>query len=94
MTVVSSLPLDRHPWSSLLQRDDVVVDRGLLHLVHDRLTPDQAHAEDLIFVSDVLEDAGVGVRLPAARQAPAAERFRALAQAQSDRADAYRGCER
>lgn len=63
MTVVSSLPLDRHPWSSLLQRDDVVVDRGLLHLVHDRLTPDQAHAEDLIFVSDVLEDAGVGVRL-------------------------------
>ncbi|MDZ8173287.1 stealth family protein [Microbacterium xanthum] len=63
MTVVSSLPLERHPWSSLLQRNDVVVDRGLLHLLHDTVTPDRARAMDLLLVADLLESAGVRVHL-------------------------------
>ncbi|MAP64481.1 MAG: sugar phosphotransferase [Microbacterium sp.] len=63
MNVVSSLPLERHPWSALLRRDDVVVDRGLLHLLHDSLTPDQARTSDLIYVAGLFEAAGIGVRL-------------------------------
>lgn len=52
-----------HPWSALLDRDDVVLDGGVLHIVHDSVTPQQARIDDLLLVAAVLEAAGVEVTL-------------------------------
>ena len=63
MPALSAITADPHPWSGLLARDDVILDRGMLHLIHDTLTPHQARVEDLLMVASALEDAGVAVTL-------------------------------
>ncbi|GAA1993536.1 stealth conserved region 3 domain-containing protein [Microbacterium pumilum] len=63
MANLSALPQQEHSWSGLIDRDDIVWDRGLLHLVHDSLTPDQARVADLLLVAEALEQAGVPVLL-------------------------------
>lgn len=63
MTTLSALPPAPGTWTGLLLRDDVVVDRGILHLVHDDVTPLEAREADLLFVARTLEEAGVDVAL-------------------------------
>lgn len=60
---LSALPVEPHPWSGLLDRRDVVLENGVLHLVHDHVTPEDARIEDLLLLASVLESAGVGVTL-------------------------------
>ncbi|WP_374974869.1 stealth conserved region 3 domain-containing protein [Microbacterium trichothecenolyticum] len=59
MTLLSALPRATDPWSVLIERGDVVVDRGILHLVHDDVAPHQAREADLLLVADALTEAGV-----------------------------------
>ncbi len=59
MTLLSALPRATDPWSVLIERGDVVVDRGILHLVHDDVAPHQAREADLLLVADALAEAGV-----------------------------------
>jgi hypothetical protein len=63
MTALSALPQRQHPGTALLDRDDVVLDRGILHVVHDTLSPLEARTADLLMVADVLETAGIEVTL-------------------------------
>ena len=63
MTVLSALPRATDPSTALIERPDVVVDRGILHLVHDDLAPQQAREADLLLVASVLEEAGIDVLL-------------------------------
>ncbi|QKJ19007.1 stealth conserved region 3 domain-containing protein [Microbacterium hominis] len=60
---LTALPQPARPWTDLLSRPDVVLDRGILHLVHDDTTPHEARVRDLLLVADVLEGAGVPVIL-------------------------------
>jgi len=60
---LSALPPQQHPWSGLIERDDVVLDDGILHLVHDAVTPEEARVADLLLVADALEQAGVATLL-------------------------------
>ncbi|QIG40175.1 sugar phosphotransferase [Microbacterium sp. 4R-513] len=62
-SALSVLPIEQHPWSGLLSRPDVVLDRGILNLVHDSTTPLEAQTEDLLLVASALETAGVDVIL-------------------------------
>lgn len=59
MTKLSALPAQPHPWTTLLARGDVDWVDGILHLVHDDLTPAQAHDADLVLIADALAAAGV-----------------------------------
>ena len=59
MPALSVLPVETHPWSALLTRPDVVLDRGILHLLHDSVTAAQAETEDLLLVASALESAGI-----------------------------------
>lgn len=63
MPALSAVPAQPDPWSELLDRRDVVLDRGILHLVHDTVTPEQARIEDLLLVASALEQAGIEVTL-------------------------------
>ena len=63
MTALSALPPQRHTWTRLLDRPDVVVDRGILHIVHDDITPLGARTADLLLVADAFEAAGIGTVL-------------------------------
>ncbi|MEI3847341.1 MULTISPECIES: stealth conserved region 3 domain-containing protein [unclassified Microbacterium] len=63
MTVLSALPRATDPSTALIERPDVIVDRGVLHLVHDDLAPHQAREADLLLVASVLEEAGIDVLL-------------------------------
>ncbi|MGO2520863.1 MAG: stealth conserved region 3 domain-containing protein [Microbacterium sp.] len=63
MSTPTLVPEQPHPWSALLDRDDVVLDEGVLHIVHDSVTPHQARIDDLLFVAAALEDAGIEVVL-------------------------------
>jgi Stealth protein CR2, conserved region 2/Stealth protein CR3, conserved region 3/Stealth protein CR4, conserved region 4 len=63
MTTLSALPSQGHAWTRLLDRADVVIDRGILHVVHDDVTPVQARTSDLLLVADALESAGIEVTL-------------------------------
>lgn len=71
MTALSALPTQSHPWTSLLTRDDLVLDHGMLHLRHEDLSPDAAHTADLLLIADTLAAAGVEVLL--IRHAPRRE---------------------
>lgn len=62
MTVLSVLP-PAGPWNALLDRGDVVVDRGILHLVHDDITPRAAREADLLLIAEALDAAGVELLL-------------------------------
>ena len=63
MPALSVVPPQPDPWSDLLDRRDVVLDRGALHIVHDSVTPEQARIEDLLLAAGALEDAGIEVTL-------------------------------
>ncbi|MFB8386963.1 stealth conserved region 3 domain-containing protein [Microbacterium sp. NPDC055910] len=63
MPTLALAPGQPHPWSGLLDRDDVVLHGGVLHLLHDSVTPQQARIDDLLFVAAALEDAGIEVVL-------------------------------
>ena len=63
MPSLSVVPPQPDPWSDLLERRDVVLDGGVLHVVHDTITPQQARIDDLVLVASVLEDAGIEVTL-------------------------------
>ncbi|MBB2974895.1 hypothetical protein FHX49_000436 [Microbacterium endophyticum] len=62
-TTLSALDAHQHPWASLLEREDVVLDHGMLHLVHDDVTPAQARVDDLLLIASTLEGAGIPVLL-------------------------------
>ncbi|MCU1513767.1 MAG: sugar phosphotransferase [Microbacteriaceae bacterium] len=47
------------PQSAVLQREDVVLSKGRLALVNSTLTPREAQAEDLLFIRDALDAAGI-----------------------------------
>ena len=63
MPALSLVPATQDAWSALLERPDVALDGGMLHLVHDTIAPAEARVADLLFVADVLEGAGIGVTL-------------------------------
>lgn len=61
---LSALPRAAHPWGDLAAgRDDLVSVDGVLHAVHDDLTPALAHEADLLAVADALESAGIPLLL-------------------------------
>ncbi|MET0735902.1 MAG: stealth conserved region 3 domain-containing protein [Microbacterium sp.] len=47
----------------MLDRPDTVLADGVIHLVHDTVTPEEARTADLLLVADALESAGIGVSL-------------------------------
>jgi hypothetical protein len=63
MTPLSALSAHEDVWSRLLARDDVQLHDGILHLVHDSVTPEEARTSDLLLVADALEAAGVHTAL-------------------------------
>jgi len=63
MATLSALPAHPRRWAALLERDDIVLDRGVLRLRHDRTTPADARTEDLLLVATALESAGIAVLL-------------------------------
>ena len=72
MATLSALPVHHRSWTALLERDDIVLDQGVLRLRHERTTLDEARTEDLLLTASTLEAAGVrillvrhDVRLPA-----------------------------
>lgn len=72
MATLSALPTQPRSWAALLERDDIVLDGGVLRLTHETTTPDEARTQDLHLVADVLEAAGIplvlvrhDVRIPA-----------------------------
>ncbi len=83
MASLSALPAHPHPWTSLLGRKDVLLEHGVLHLLHDDLSPEQARVADLLLFAQTLEDAGIepmlirhGLREPSLA-VPASDRARA-----------------
>ena len=63
MTLLSALSHTAAPSSVLLDRGDVVVDRGILHLVHDDIAPHEAREADLLLVAETLDAAGIELLL-------------------------------
>lgn len=63
MAMLSALPVQPRSWAALLERDDIVLDRGVLRLLHEQTTPAQAREEDLLLIAGALEHAGVGILL-------------------------------
>jgi len=61
MTTLSALPGRQRP--SAADRPDVTLERGLLHLIHDDITPAHAQLEDLRAVAEALEAGDVPVLL-------------------------------
>ncbi|MFC8681638.1 stealth conserved region 3 domain-containing protein [Microbacterium ureisolvens] len=59
MTLLSALPHAADPWTVLTERADVVVDRGILHLVHDDVAPHDAREADLLLTASALDEAGI-----------------------------------
>lgn len=59
MTPLQALSPHPHPWSGLLARDDLRWVDGVLHLVHDDITPEMARVADIGLVADVLAAAGL-----------------------------------
>ncbi len=59
MNPLSALPSSPLSWTQVLSRRDVRLHRGILHLVHDDLTPHDALMADLTLVADAFDDAGV-----------------------------------
>jgi len=63
MATLSALPVHPRSWAALLERDDIVLDQGVLRLRHDRTTPEDARTEDLLLTASALESAGLRVLL-------------------------------
>jgi UDP-glucose 4-epimerase len=63
MRPLSVVPTRPDPFAAILERPDVVLERGLIHLLHDTLTPHEARTEDLLLIAGTLEEAGIPVTL-------------------------------
>ena len=63
MATLSALPVHPRGWAALLERDDIVLDQGVLRLRHESTTPADARTEDLLMTADALAAAGVPVVL-------------------------------
>ncbi|MDY0911019.1 stealth family protein [Microbacterium sp. CFBP9034] len=63
MPALSVMPTPQDPWTTLLERPDVALKGGLLHIVHDTVTPEEARTADLLLVASALEAAGVETTL-------------------------------
>ncbi|MEW1976416.1 stealth conserved region 3 domain-containing protein [Microbacterium profundi] len=63
MTTLTSVPAQPNPTDEALGRSDVRLEQGVLHLVHDSLSPEQARTEDLLLIARTLEEAGIDVLL-------------------------------
>ena len=59
MTHITALPHRGGSWTRLLQREDIVLHGGVLHLRHDDLTPDDARIADLRLIADVFDGDGI-----------------------------------
>ncbi|MCT9001285.1 stealth family protein [Microbacterium memoriense] len=59
MPPLKALPAHPHPWSALLTRDDLRWVDGVLHIIHDDVTPEAAHTADLLLIADALTSAGI-----------------------------------
>ncbi|MFS0866990.1 stealth family protein [Microbacterium sp. 179-B 1A2 NHS] len=59
MARLTALPSDGGSWTRLLERDDIALHGGVLHLRHDDITPEQARIDDLLLIADVLDAAGI-----------------------------------
>ncbi|MDN3496029.1 stealth conserved region 3 domain-containing protein [Planococcus sp. APC 4015] len=60
---LSALPSRTQTWAALLRRPDVILEDGIVHLVHDSVSPAQARTDDLLLVASTLENAGIDVTL-------------------------------
>ena len=63
MHQLSVVPAPQDTWSTLLDRPDIALEDGILHVVHDDVTPVGARTADLLMVAETLEGAGIGVTL-------------------------------
>ncbi|WP_396657376.1 stealth family protein [Microbacterium sp.] len=63
MPALSAITAHPGSWSGLLAREDITPEDGMLHLIHETVTPHQARVDDLLFVSSALESAGIEVWL-------------------------------
>lgn len=63
MTDLQALPPRSHTFTSLVSRDDIVLDSGVFRLRHENTTPDAAREADLLLVADALEAAAVDTLL-------------------------------
>jgi Stealth protein CR2, conserved region 2/Stealth protein CR3, conserved region 3/Stealth protein CR4, conserved region 4 len=63
MATLSALPVHPRSWAALLERDDIVLDQGVLRLRHGSTTPDDARTEDLLLTATALETAGIPLLL-------------------------------
>lgn len=61
MKTLSALPGPQRRSAEL--RTDVALEAGMLHLIHDDITPTQARVDDLLAVADALEAGGIPVLL-------------------------------
>ncbi|MDJ1113331.1 stealth family protein [Microbacterium dauci] len=59
MPRMTALPQDGTSWSGFLERSDIVLHGGILHLRHDDTTPEQARIADLLLVADALDADGI-----------------------------------
>ncbi|WP_405375367.1 MULTISPECIES: stealth family protein [unclassified Microbacterium] len=59
MTQLTALPADGSSWTALLEREDIVLHGGVLHLRHDDITPEEARQADILLIADTLDAAGV-----------------------------------
>ncbi|WP_292835516.1 stealth conserved region 3 domain-containing protein [Microbacterium sp.] len=63
MTPLKALPAHAHPQAAFPTREDLRWVEGVLHIVHDDLTPEQAHVADVVLIADALAEAGIDPRL-------------------------------
>ena len=63
MATLSALPAQPRSWAALLERDDIVLDQGVLRLRHELTTPAEARVEDLLLTANALQSAGIAVLL-------------------------------
>lgn len=63
MTDLQALPPRSHTWTSLVSRDDIVLDSGVFRLRHEDTTPGAAREADLLLVAGALEAAAVDILL-------------------------------
>ncbi|MDQ1128040.1 stealth conserved region 3 domain-containing protein [Microbacterium sp. SORGH_AS_0888] len=59
MASLTAVPAQPHPWTSLLAREDVLLEHGVLHLLHEDMSPEDARIADLLLIAETLESAGV-----------------------------------
>src|SRR5688572_20678360 len=63
LTALSVVPTPQDDWSALLDRPDIAIEGGLLHVVHDTVTPEEARTADILLVAEALDRADIEVTL-------------------------------